>query len=644
MNLEEYKNTVKSVLENTKLFTDKLYINKNNEYNIHIKEFDIFYNNINIILNFLNNYLNFNILTNCIKKINNKENLYPLDNLCKNNIEKLNETYSILKEIIDVSKKNLFDIHISNFIQLIKRFNSKIKEKSFLKSIEIFEIMKHLDGHNKTLIILGPNGSGKTSLATYLKSNDLHIKVIPALKPLRATGNKSILFNSTLQIYNKDLYDTNQHEGDLLQKLIIALCNEHDDIAREYYESNETNCQKKDSTFNQVKKIFDNFFEVKLDSSAFSNKEIKIKKYEGNLFDFNKMSDGERAAFFYIATVLAAPKQSFIIVDEPENHLNPAIYNKLWNRLIYLRDDCQFIFISHTIDFIKARSNFELVRIKNFTFPNKFEFDFLGGTLEDIPPDYIVEILGSRKPLLFCEGNRTGYDYKIYENLFGEKYTIIATENCSNVEKCVFACNHLSIYDIGQTIGIIDSDMKSDQEIQELKSKNIFPLKCNEIEMLLIDEKIFKKVLNQVYINEQKFQEFKEKFFKKINDRKKYIIKRLVKTRIDEKLKNIFIDDKNCQTKEEMIDNLSEVIKKIDLNSIWEYCEDKINNILSDRDYNEAIRFCCLGHNEIIGELINPIEKNYVNIALGLLRENNELSTYIRSKYFPEITLQYNDI
>ena len=93
-----------------------------------------------------------------------------------------------------------------------------------------------------------------------------------------------------------------------------------------------------------------------------------------------------------------------------------------------------------------------------------------------------------------------------------------------------------------------------------------------------------------------------------------------------------------------MIDNLSEVIKKIDLNSIWEYCEDKINNILSDRDYNEAIRFCCLGHNEIIGELINPIEKNYVNIALGLLRENNELSTYIRSKYFPGITLQYNDI
>ena len=75
------------------------------------------------------------------------------------------------------------------------------------------------------------------------------------------------------------------------------------------------------------------------------------------------MSDGERAAFFYISTVVAAPNQSFIVVDEPENHLNPAIYNKIWDRLIEIRTDCQFIFISHTMDFISARSNYELVKI-----------------------------------------------------------------------------------------------------------------------------------------------------------------------------------------------------------------------------------------------------------------------------------------
>ena len=78
------------------------------------------------------------------------------------------------------------------------------------------------------------------------------------------------------------------------------------------------------------------------------------------------MSDGKRVAFFYISTVVAAPDRSFIIVDEPENHLTPAVYNKTRDKLIEIREDCQFIFISHTIDFVSARSNYELVKIKNF--------------------------------------------------------------------------------------------------------------------------------------------------------------------------------------------------------------------------------------------------------------------------------------
>ena len=117
----------------------------------------------------------------------------------------------------------------------------------------------------------------------------------------------------------------------MLQKLIVGICSEHDSKARKYY---DTGVKDGDTTYEKIKRIFDDFFEVKLDNSSFGDKQIKAKKEGVPSFDFNNMSDGERVAFFYIATVIAAPEKSFIIVDEPENHLNPAIYNKIWDRLI----------------------------------------------------------------------------------------------------------------------------------------------------------------------------------------------------------------------------------------------------------------------------------------------------------------------
>lgn len=209
------------------------------------------------------------------------------------------------------------------------------------------------------------------------------------------------------------------------------------------------------------------------------------------------------------------------MVDEPENHLNPAIYNKIWDKLVNTRQDCQFIFISHTMEFIGARSNFELVKMKSFSHPDKFELEFLGNSLEDISTDLIVEVVGSRKPILFCEGTRVDYDYKVYERLFGKQYTIIPTGNCVSVENSVEACNlHASSYSIESAIGIIDSDLKSGREIQRLKEKKVYCLKCNEIEMLLLDELIFRRVLTQLYKSKESFNQFQTKFFEKLEERK----------------------------------------------------------------------------------------------------------------------------
>lgn len=639
MNVREFKAKVLSIKTEAESLTNVVDTNYINSLNVFMQDFEL-------LVHFVEDEQNIIVLENYISKRIDNEKQCPLDILCQNFITKLSEIDSLLKkEIFDYMRPvnnsinqqglpPLFRPH--NKTQELQTLKSKLNDINLINLVSSYEILKHLDGHNKTLVIIGPNGSGKTSFANYMKGVEKHIRVIPASKPIKTSGHIPSIYNTTIATYNNEIYGGGNLSSDLLQKLIVGICTEHDNIAREYHKSKGAIIQE--STFEKVKKIFDDFFEVKLDDSAFSNKQIKAKKEGCSAFEFNNMSDGERVAFFYIATVIAAPSQSFIIVDEPENHLNPAIYNKIWDRLIADRPDCQFIFISHTMEFINARSNFELVKIKEFTHPNKFKFEFLGDSLENISTECMVEILGSRKPILFCEGSKTDYDYKIYEKLFGNSYTVIPTGNCLSVENSVDACNmHASTYSIQSAIGIIDSDLKSSEEVDRLRTKNVYSLRCNEIEMLLLDESIFKAVLNRTFKSASIFDDFKEAFFNKLTERKQHIVKRLVKTQIDEKLRSSIIDDKNNRTREEFKTNLSNIFTSIDVDVLWNDSEEKVSTIIDRKDYDEALRYCCLGHTEVLVGICTRFVSNYSTIALGVLSNNEELSSEIKNKYFSEI-------
>ncbi|SCY77016.1 AAA family ATPase [Butyrivibrio sp. INlla14] len=513
---------------------------------------------------------------------------------------------------------------------------NKVQNVEFLRLVECFSVLKHLDGHNKTLIVLGPNGSGKSSFANYMKTLDTHVKVIPASKPIKTHGLVQQLYDSTIEKYNQQLYSNGGEDTNLLNKLIIGICSEHADLAMKFYDTKKANGK---STYEKVKEIFDDFFEVKLDYSQFSQKQMMCKKGDGAPYTFNQMSDGERVAFFYIATVLSAPEQSFIIVDEPENHLNPAIYNKIWDRLIEVRSDCQFIFISHTIDFISARTNYELMRISEFEYPSNFKFEFLGESIENIPNQMIVDLVGSRKPVLFCEGSKVDFDYKIYEALFGEKYTIIPTGNCTTVKDCVTACGlHARKLSIPAAIGIIDSDLKTSTEMDTLKNKGIYTLKCNEIEMLMLDEVVFKAVLERRFKSASVFDEFKGEFFEKTRSEKERIVKRLVKAEIDGIITRTTIDDKANKTKEDFQNNLSAIYNSIDVDFLWSNYEGKIDAIVDGGDYTDALRICCLEHREIMPGLTNKFVSDYSDTALGIIRTDKNVQEQVKQKYFPDIT------
>ena len=138
------------------------------------------------------------------------------------------------------------------------------------------------------------------------------------------------------------------------------------------------------------------------------------------------LSDGEKAIFYYIAHVLLAQEKSYIIVDEPENHLHLALVSKLWDTLELIREDCQFIYLTHNLEFANTRTNSKKIWMKSFTAPATWDMQEIESN-KDIPQVLYMELLGSRKAILFCEGKKTSYDINLYSRLF-PNYLVIPVD------------------------------------------------------------------------------------------------------------------------------------------------------------------------------------------------------------------------
>lgn len=162
----------------------------------HIAVLNDFIETISDLVEFVEDEKNLVVLDEAKRK--NDTDIQPLDNICKNILVKLNDVDGLLKkEIFDFMRpENNTTIQVgvrtmartTYNSQALNDLNNKMKDQGLKKLLSAYEILKHLNGHYKTLIILGPNGSGKTSFANHIKGVDNHVKVIPASKPIMATG------------------------------------------------------------------------------------------------------------------------------------------------------------------------------------------------------------------------------------------------------------------------------------------------------------------------------------------------------------------------------------------------------------------------------------------------------------------------
>ena len=102
-----------------------------------------------------------------------------------------------------------------------------------------------------------------------------------------------------------------------------------------------------------------------------------------------------------------------------------------------------------------------------------------------------MELLGSCKQILFCEGTSTSsMDKKIFDVLF-PNFIIHPLESCKEVINYTKAYNAITNTNT-RAYGLVDSDFRSKDEIVDLKENNVFTYHVAEIENLFLVEEFIK--------------------------------------------------------------------------------------------------------------------------------------------------------
>ena len=519
------------------------------------------------------------------------------------------------------------------------------------KVIKLFSFIAKIDS---TTVIIGANGSGKTSLINELRKNNSKINsnemyVLPAQKLLcfathiqdrNVVDEDSYIteFNNiNLKYETIDLY-LNQIDANFsntFTKLITLLVKDIIAVATDNFrgknESSLSLWQKLEKIWNKIKP------EIKFDIDT-KNTVVKVEK-NGSKYSINGLSDGERCILFYIGNVLLAPENSYIIVDEPETFLNAAVYNELWDLLISERPDCQFIFASHNMDFVQSRTNATYIWCKNFEAPYDFDYELLEDS-QEMPLSLLTEVSGTRKPILFCEGTKTSIDYQIYSKLFSEFCFVKPVQGHKQVIQYTKAYNKLEKIYGNKAYGIIDYDWMDEARIESYKKKNIFVLPFNEIEMLLVDEEIVNSVLSDDEEDKkQKINKLRDTVIGLCTTNKDKIIRIALKKKLDEFMEGHLIETRE-PTEDEARTFLENLSEKFDITVTLENITKIVEDSIASSDFSTILKICNLKNEIIASKEIKEIVSNLKENALSSIAMNNDLQITLRHKYFEELEMK----
>jgi len=458
---------------------------------------------------------------------------------------------------------------------------------------------------NKSIVAIGANGSGKTSLSNglkkYLPQNGVvisaqRILIVPTfsgISNINSTSQK-LAANQVADKTYKTTYSTeNQGNaygilanlGGEFQVLLDNLLAERSAIRNRFCDSIKGGTKDlivPETKLDKALKIWNSLIEHRI-IECNDGINITLRSEDIEPYPAFQMSDGEIVALYLIAHVLQAPPSGFIIIDEPEMYLHKTILKKLWDILETERQDCIFVYLTHDLDFATSRSSAKKIWIRSFIYPAKWNVEDIPEN--DLPESLLLELLGSRKNILFCEGKNGKIDEKIYNILF-PNFTIKPVEGCFSVISYTKAFNKLP-YSTTKAFGIIDSDYHDAKRLKVLQAENVFSFSMTEPENLLLDEEFLKLMAKQLLIEEKIVDDIKLDVITQLEVEKELQISNYVSTKI-----NNFFKDSHVSKGNTLVDvnkNLSDFNKGIKIQEWYDIKKGELENVIKQKDYSRVL-------------------------------------------------------
>lgn len=213
-------------------------------------------------------------------------------------------------------------------------------------------------------------------------------------------------------------------------------------------------------------------------------------------YSIAELSDGERNALLICADVLTTEPNHLIVLDEPERHLHRSIISPLLSSLFQKRKDCVFVISTHDVYLPIDHNEASVLLLRSCHWNGKnienWDADLISET-DEIPNEVKREILGSKRNILFVEGENESLDKQIYQLIFPTA-TVLPQGSCSQVEKSVEGIKGTESLHWINAYGLIDADDRTSDQIKALLEKGIVALECYSVESLYYNLEIVKRI------------------------------------------------------------------------------------------------------------------------------------------------------
>ncbi|MFI8146684.1 DUF4435 domain-containing protein [Acinetobacter sp. ABJ_C5_2] len=498
----------------------------------------------------------------------------------------------------------------------------------------------------QSILFIGANGAGKTRLGTWIElhsPNSQFVHRISAQKSLRFPDSatpKSIEQAKNSLLFGYDNYSyhhkSNRWSGggpgspatallDDFEKLMVYLFSDETEknaIYKKQSKESSNRVEPPETNMDLVKQLWEKILPHRELIIGGLRIQTCVKGNTDKVYNSSEMSDGERVIFYLIGQCLAAPENGIIVIDEPELHLHKSVQIPLWNEIEKLRSDCLFVYLTHDVDFASAKENSKKIWLKSFDGKNwQWEEIFEDSNL---PNELLIEILGSRKPIVFVEGENGSFDVGLYREILSD-FLVIPRGSCTQVIQSVKALkanhqlHHLTVY------GIIDRDRRPQHEIDGLERDSIFVLKVAEVENLFCTKEILEIVSKRLERNAQDdFQTVSNTIFKKLESELDTQVSLHANSEI-KFLLNMF--DTSKKGKQEINNELLRLVQTINVDNLYNSFNQKFSQIIAEKNYEDLLaiynrKSLASQASESLGLAKKTLPETVVRLARGECKES----------------------